>query len=456
MKPKAPVSAAQVSGGTHVPDASGTPRAAPRRRGGSGRGILSQRTRSAGAPPPIEPVDPALGKTYFVIAVSGGCPSNLLEAAAWREHFRARGYGPADSAENADVIVVNTCAVRLDKEDKSARIIQDFQDRFGADKRILVTGCLEGINPDRLREVFQGETIHPPEGYLEFQAGQHQFHETDFGRLDFKHKVLMFMRRWYFQAEQLAGRQFQPLHNLVQSVMVSEKFYLLTVAVGCLGHCTYCGIRNAKGPVQSRPLDQILDEFDRAIANGYKHVWLIADDLGCWGQDLGSSLPKLLAALVARPGDFRLVINYLGPQFLMRFPEELAEVFQDPRIILVNIPIQSGSPAVLKRMGRDETIDGVLAWIDVVKRRNPSLVVKTNVMVGFPGETWRDLSRTWRALMWFDAVVALRFSARPNTPAETLPGRRNETDIGARLLATQAVGLARHVDTLVRSLIRGG
>ncbi len=423
-------------------------------RGRSTRqGKGSAKTRSAGDPPPIEAVDQTLGKTYYVIAISGGCPSNLLEAAAWREHFRARGYGPADSPDAADVIVVNTCAVRLDKEDKSARIIQDFQARFGKDKRILVTGCLEGINPERLREVFQGETVHPPEGYLEFQAGQHRFDEKDFGRLDFKHHVVMFLRSWYSQAERLAGRQFQPLHNLLQSVMVSDRFYLLTVAVGCLGHCTYCGIRNAKGPVQSRDLDGILAEFDRTLADGYKDVWLIADDLGCWGQDLGSGLPALLSAMLSRSGDFRLVINYLGPQFLMRYPDELAAIFRDPRIILVNIPIQSGSNPVLERMGRNETIDRLLAWVDAAKRDNPALVAKTNVMVGFPGETWADLVRTWQALLRFDAVVALPYSPRPNTPAAKMPDRHSRLDVQARLAATQFVVLAAHLGTLVRSLV---
>lgn len=434
-----------------------SPKSHPMMRPGRGTaGAETSGTRSAGAPPPIEAVDQALGRKYHVVAISGGCPSNFLEAAAWREHFRARGYGPADVPEDADVIVVNTCAVRLDKEDKSARIIQDFQERFGRDKRILVTGCLEGINPQRLREVFQGEAVHPPEGYLNFQAGQHQFDQGDFGRLDFKHKVVMFLRSWYFQAERLAGRQFQPLHNLLQSVMVSEKFYLLTVAVGCLGHCTYCGIRNAKGPVQSRDLDGVLEEFDRALADGYKDVWLIADDLGCWGQDLGSDLPALLAGLLSRPDDFRLVINYLGPQFLLRYPDELAEIFRDPRIILVNIPIQSGSDPVLKRMGRKETIDGVLAWVDAAKRNNPALVAKTNVMVGFPGETWGDLVRTWRALMRFDAVVALPFSPRPNTVAAELSDRRGRLDILARLAATQAFAVATHLGTLAHSLAGGG
>jgi MiaB/RimO family radical SAM methylthiotransferase len=393
-------------------------------------------------------------KSYYVVATSGGCPSNLLEAAAWRQNLSSRGYVQADTPESADVIIVNTCAVRLDQEDKAVRIIQDFQRRFGKEKRVLVSGCLEGINPDRLREAFSGETVHPPEGYLEFQSSQHHFDASDFERLDFKHHVVLFLRSWYFSMERLAGRRFQPLHNLLRTVMVSEQFYLLTVATGCLGHCTYCGIKNFKGPVRSRPLESILEEFDAALAGEHRDFWLIADDLGCWGQDFGGSLPELLSAILSRRADFTLVINYLDPAFLTKYENELATLFGDPRIILVNIPIQSGSPEVLKRMGRSGNLDKVMAWMEKVKRNHPALVLKTNVMVGFPGESWKDLAQTWKALARFDAIVALPFSARPDTPASMFPDQHGTVSTGVRLASTQAVVLATHLYRLVRSFRR--
>lgn len=413
---------------------------------------LAARAPFAVVAPPIAAVDPAAGRRCLVIATSAGCPSNLLEAAAWRAHLQSLGYGPAESPETADVIIVNTCAVRGDMEERAATLIDDLQRRFGADRRILVTGCLEGINPERLREVFQGPTLPPPGGDLAFQATQHRFDPADFGRLETKHKVVLFLRRWYFGLERLLGRRFQPLHNLLRSVMVSERFYLLTVAVGCLGHCTYCGIRNAKGTVRSRGLEGILAEFDRALADGHQDFWLVADDLGCWGQDLGAGLPELLRGLLSRPGDFRLVINYLGPQFLMRYADELATIFRDRRFVLVNVPIQSGSDAVLRRMGRREPIAGVLGWVEGARRSNPSLVRKTNILVGFPGETWADLVRSWRAMMRFDAIVAEAYSPRPRTEAALLPGRIGPFQLRLRLLATRGVGLVVHARVLARSL----
>ena len=418
-----------------------TPRKTARHRPGPGSLTGTSQTGSSGT-----------GKSYYVVATSGGCPSNLLEAAAWRQDLRAQGYVQADVPESADVIVVNTCAVRLDQEDKAVRIIEDFQNRFGKEKRILVTGCLEGINPDRLHEVFAGETVHPPDGYLEFQARQHHFDAGDFERLDFKHHVVLFLRSWYFSLERLAGRRFQPLHNLLRTVMVSEHFYLLTVATGCLGRCTYCGIRNFKGPVRSRPLETILQEFDAALARDCRDFWLIADDLGCWGQDLGASLPELLSAILSRRAEFTLVVNYLDPKFLVRYETELATLFSAPRIILVNVPIQSGSAGVLKRMGRSERLERVFTWMEKVKKDNPALVVKTNVMVGFPGESWKDLAQTWKALARFDAIVALPFSARPNTPASSFPDQHGAVSTGMRLAATQVVVLATHLFRLGRSL----
>jgi tRNA-2-methylthio-N6-dimethylallyladenosine synthase len=396
----------------------------------------------------------ATRKRYYVVSTTLGCATNLLENAAWREYLAGQGYEPAPDPAAADLIVINTCAYSREVEDASTRMIAEYQARFGAQKQIRVAGCYPGINPDRLKSVFPGERIEPPRRAVDFFSQYHRFDPQDFGRLTFKHHAVRFLRGWYFGLERLLGRRFQPLHHVLETVMVNERFHLLTVSRGCLGTCTFCAIRNAKGRVESRPLADIVREFEAGLARGVRDFWLLGDDLGCWGRDAGTSFAALLAALRAHEAPFRLVINYLDPTFLLRDAPALAEHFADPRVISVNIPIQSGSPRLLRRMGRSPAIDRVIAWVRAAKRANPALVVKTNVMVGFPGETWRDLVRSWRAVFDFDAAVALAFSPRPNTPAAAFPGQHGERARHLRLELTNAVILARHLQVLALSLLR--
>lgn len=393
-------------------------------------------------------------KKCHVVSTAPGCATHLLETAAWREHFESQGHVSCATPENADVIVVNTCAYSAPVEAATTRLVTDLKERYGETKKILVTGCMQGINPVKLGTASGGERLEPPEKPLDFFARHHRFHPEDFAALTFKHKAVLFLRSWYYSAERLAGRQFQPLHNVLKTVMVNEQFHLLTAAAGCLGACTFCAIKNAKGRVESRSLQALVQEFDEGLAAGARDFWLLGDDLGCWGQDLGASLPELLSALLSRSGDFTLAVNYLDPTFLLRYADELLPLFSDPRVILVNVPVQAASPGLLKRMGRAKDIDGVLRWVAQVKRNNPGLVVKTNFMVGFPGQTWGDLLASWKAIFSFDAAVVLAYSPRPNTPAAEFPEQHGELSKKVQAALTNVVIQARHLQVAAGSLLR--
>src|SRR4051794_1580345 len=124
-------------------------------------------------------------KRYFVLTTTEGCATNLLENAAHRKRYQALGYEPAQSADTADVILVNTCAYNADMENKAVGTLTDLQKRFEG-KEIVLSGCLPKINPARVKEVFRGSVVESPKPEQKATAAYHQFDRADFGKLSFK------------------------------------------------------------------------------------------------------------------------------------------------------------------------------------------------------------------------------------------------------------------------------
>jgi len=381
-------------------------------------------------------------KKFHVLSTTEGCATNLLENSSYRKQFENQGLKASDSAQDADVILINTCGYNQDMESKAAETIATYQARFPG-KEIVLAGCMPKINPRLVREKFAGLEVRSlPADSGESQS--YQFDRADFATLSSKHKLVLLLRPILYKFENFFGYRLSPLHNLLQSVIVNEDFFLITVSTGCLGSCTFCAIKRAKGRLRSRPLAPLMSEFAAGLKAGRKKFWLLGDDIGCWGQDLGLSLVDLLKAFTQRTEDFELVVNYVDPQFLVRYGSELQQVFQDRRIIGMNLPIQSGSDRVLRDMSRQYQANPVYDTLRGLKRLNPGLAVKTNLIVGFPGETWQDFAMSLRSVFHFDAILALKFTPRPQTPAAEMQTQIPEAVKNLRMLIMNLAISIRH------------
>ncbi len=391
-------------------------------------------------------------KRCHILSTTEGCATNLLENSLYRKHYASMGYEPTPHAEEADVILINTCGYNQAMEDRATATISDYQAKFPG-KEIVLAGCLPKINPKKIQSVFQGTVMTSvPDTWGGESASQ--FDREDFERLSAKHRLVLSLRPLYFAIEKALRVRFRPLHNIFRSVVVNEGFYLVTVAQGCVGKCTFCAIKRAKGKLRSVPLPVILSEFDRGIAKGFEDFWLLGDDIGCWGQDVGSNVSELLGALLAKPGKFSIVLNYLDPTFLVRYGDRLKDLLSDPRVICANIPLQSGSPAILKKMERNYDPAAVFRLLAEIKRRNPALAVKTNVMVGFPGETWKDFARSLVSVIRFDAVLAMKYSVRPHTFAAGYADQVPDQVKAVRFAIINAAIFVRHAFVAASSLLR--
>lgn len=321
---------------------------------------------------------------YFV--ESYGCTMNYGEGTNLAERMSGMGYEESSSVEAADIVILNTCTVVSTTEKKMVKRMTDLR---SMGKEVIVTGCMAEVQPGRIAVRLPDSLIISPQKYSEFSD-----------------KVSTKYGCWH------------PLDH-----KDTNSSTILPIAQGCLGTCSYCITRFARGKLISYPVDELLAEFKKKIKNGAKEILITAQDTACYGRDIDSSLPELLTKMLEVPGDYRIRVGMMNPDWLVPIVEKLMIVFNDPRMYrFLHMPVQSGSNEVLENMKRLYTVEEYLLLIDMIRARHPDMSISTDMIAGFPGETDEDhkesveLLRTLKA----DTVNITRFSARPGTKAANM------------------------------------
>lgn len=406
-----------------------------------------------------------LSKKYHLVTTTEGCATNLLENASYGQLLDKNEIIRTKEAAEADIIIVNTCAYTTDQENKSINVIEKFKKQF-PDKQVIVGGCLTKIAPTRIKELNVDSTFNPGDvGQLarnlkldkELTEDDKKlvnfFDQNDFKDLTFQHKFLLWLRPVFFNLEKVLRYQIQPLHNIVESAIINEEYFAVTVSQGCAGRCTFCSIKIAKGHVKSRPIEIILHEIETALSNGHTKLWLLGDDIGCYGIDRESDFPTLLDAILKIDKEFQLIINYFEPYFFLKYFDRMKKSLTDKRVINLNLPIQSANKDIVFEMGRDYDPAEVLQKVVELKSVTPQLVMKTNIIVGFPGESFKAYLESVKSVFSFDAILALKFTARPKTRANKYKNQIPEYQKQLRIKFINLAILIRHVQVALKSFI---
>jgi len=195
---------------------------------------------------------------------------------------------------------------------------------------------------------------------------------------------------------------------------------IVPISRGCLGACTFCKTKDARGNLVSYPIEEIKDIVEKAIKDDVKEVWLTSQDTGCYGFDIGTNLANLLTELVKIPGPFKIRLGMMNPDHLIKFKEDFFKVFSNQKIFqFLHLPVQSGSDEVLKSMQRNYSIEKFNDLIKEIKSKFPRITLATDIIVGFPGETedqhWETLNLLRKSS--FDIVNISKFWPRPRTKA---------------------------------------
>ena len=321
---------------------------------------------------------------YFV--ESYGCTMNYGEGEQLAERMSGLGYEKSETVEEADIVILNTCTV-VDITEK--RMVRRMTDLRSLGKEVVVTGCMAEVQPGRITVRLPDSLIVSPLNYSEFSD-----------------KVSTKYGCWH------------PLDHKDTGTSA-----IIPIAQGCLGSCSYCITRFARGKLISYPVDELVAEFRKRVGNGAKEIMITAQDTACYGRDTGSSLPELLHKMLEMPGDYRIRIGMMNPDWLMHIVEDLMPVFKDPRVYrFLHIPVQSGSNGILEKMRRDHTIEEYFALMDLIRARYPDMSISTDMIAGFPGETGEDhqLSLDLLHRLKADTVNITRFSSRPKTEASKM------------------------------------
>ena len=321
---------------------------------------------------------------YFVETY--GCTMNFGEGRRLSEDMASLGYEPADSADDADIVVLNTCTV---VETTEKRMLSRISELKRQGKRIVVTGCMAQVQPKRIRIRLPDSPIVRFEEYGRFRD----------------------------IVSESFGCQGSPI------VLETGTDAILPIAQGCLGRCSYCITKFARGDLRSYPADDLLGRYDSFLEGGAKEVLITAQDTSSYGRDTGTDLPALIRSMLSRDGDYRIRLGMTNPDSLARVSQGILELMDDERMYrFVHIPVQSGSDAVLGRMRRRYTVGQFMELVDELRSGCPDISIATDMICGFPGETDEDhaksvdLIRELRA----DTVNITRFSARPGTDAASM------------------------------------
>lgn len=318
------------------------------------------------------------------------CENNGYFGTQIWEFFKKNSYFLVNKSKEADTIIINTCAVTEQAENKCLDVINHYIKRYGTSKQIIIYGCLPKINLP-IAEL-QGVTCISPHELKEFNVL-------------FPHTVPI-----EEISANILNKNFTKSYDKQYSVMISQ---------GCINNCSYCAIKKAKGDLVSKPAKKILEEINKGISLGYKNIKLVADDCGCYGVDIKTNLGELLRQIRAINADFCLEFHYIEPLMFLRHYDEISKIATEKSIEHINIPIQTGSQRILKLMNRHYDIGEVVEKIKELKR-SVEIHVASDIIMGFPSETVDEFKKTLEIASVFDKVEMFLYSPRKGTQAASL------------------------------------
>lgn len=329
-----------------------------------------------------------------------GCSKNLVDTEMAIGLFKENGYKIVNNEEEADVLVINTCGfIGPAKEEAINTILEMAEYKKKRCKYLIVMGCLVERYKEELSKAI-------PE-------------------VDLWIKYSSYSTIWE-QIETILKSKKENKNNLDfldRVITTGNNFAYLRIAEGCSNFCTYCAIPKIRGPFVSRKMEDVIEEAKKLANEGYEELIIIAQDTTKYGIDIygESKLAELLKELCK-------IEKLKWIRFLYAYPEtitdELIEVVKNEDKICkyFDIPIQHISNSVLKRMNRKSNGETIRSLIKRLRKEIPGVVIRTTVMVGFPGETKEDFEELYDFVKEarFERLGAFSFSKEEGTPAEKL------------------------------------
>lgn len=336
--------------------------------------------------------------------ISLGCSKNLVDTEMMIGLWKENGYEIVANAEEADIIVINTCGFIQSAKEEAINTILEMAEykENGKCKYLIATGCLV----KRYKEELQKEI---PEVDLWISIEEYP---------EFWEKVQKMIKK------SKSSKNTLDYHNRI--ITTGAKTAYLKIAEGCSNFCTYCAIPKIRGPFESRTKEDILTEAKELAQKGIEEIIVIAQDTTKYGIDIYGS-PKLAELL----HELSQIQEFKWIRFLYAYPESVTdelikEVKNNPKICkYFDIPIQHISDDILKRMNRKSRKKEINDLLNKIKKEIPNVVLRTSLIVGFPTETEENFEELYKFVeeTKFDKLGVFEYSKEDGTPAEKMKGQ---------------------------------
>lgn len=333
--------------------------------------------------------------------ITFGCTLNVADSELMMGLLSSEGFEIVQSSDEADLVVINSCTVKNMAENKFFKTIRDMQSK---NKLVIAAGCVPQAEKSYLANQLKDVSV----------IGTKQLNRiVDVVRETIDGNVMQLV------VDGENKRHSMPRirrNNIIGIVPISE---------GCLGNCTYCKSKMARGDLVSYDSKVILEEIKSAVKEGCKEIWLTSQDCGAYGLDIDTDITKLLESVLKLKGDFKVRLGMSNPNHILPIVDELILLYKENKEKLfrfIHIPVQAGSDRILKLMNRFYT---KADFIDLCRRLRgamPDITIATDVICGFPGETEEEFEETLELMKTIqpDVINRARFWARPGTVAATM------------------------------------
>jgi threonylcarbamoyladenosine tRNA methylthiotransferase MtaB len=324
-----------------------------------------------------------------------GCRLNEAELETWAQAFQNAGHQISREVDNADVVVINSCAVTSDAARKSRQLIRRIH-RDKPDAKLVVSGCYATLNQAEAEQLLGVDLVVS-------NKDKEQLVEKTIAELNLQTMPTM---------------STEPGENSLFSRGRQRAF--VKVQDGCRYRCTFCIVTVVRGEEVSRPVATVIAEINALHQAGINEVILTGVHLGGYGSDIDSNLASLITEILAQTQIPRLRLGSLEPWDL---PENFFALFQNPRLMPhLHLPLQSGSDTVLRRMARRCKTQEFAEIVSQARQQIPNFNLTTDIIVGFPGETEQEWQESFDFIksMAFGHIHIFSYSPREGTKAATL------------------------------------
>ena len=384
-------------------------------------------------------------KTFYIETF--GCQMNVHDSEKVIGTLEHEGYQRVENEEDASLILYNTCSIRDKAEQKVFHRLNEYKRLQGEGKKFAVLGCVAQQ---------EGEKIFERAPYVSLVSGSASYRNLP--------EMLVRLETGERRITGLDDRQTEETFDTEFTARTNPHRAYITIVEGCDKFCAYCVVPYTRGKERSRASDSVMAEARRIADKGFTEIQLLGQNVNSYHDPSGKmTFAELLGAVGQVTGIRRVRFTTSHPR---DFTPEIVEAIDSIPTLCdhVHLPVQSGSTAVLHAMSREYSREWYLERISWMKAAKREISITTDIIVGFPGETERDLEDTATLLdaVQYDGIFAFKYSPRPNTPAVGMADSIPEDEKARRLQflldrqrEIQRLNYARHLGRAVEVMVEG-